>query len=108
MRWMAAYRQVGEGCDYTIACGFHYGIFEAVDYSEAMSKLRAKVRDEYSSEDFKLLEMFIARDPASVDIAIWYQELDDEKASERYEEKRDKELAELQRLQNKYPGGTKE
>jgi hypothetical protein len=49
MKFVLLLKQEGEGCDYTIGCGYKYVFFDAKDMDDALWQVRTKDR-EYSDE----------------------------------------------------------
>ena len=48
MRFVILLRQHGEGCDYTIGCGYRFEFFDAKDMDDALYKARTKDREDYN------------------------------------------------------------
>lgn len=47
MEFVVLLRQKGEGCDYTIGCGYKYIFIEAKDMDDALYQVRTKNREDY-------------------------------------------------------------
>jgi len=47
MEFVVLLRQQGEGCDYTIGCGYKYIFIEAMDMDDALYQVRTKNRKDY-------------------------------------------------------------
>lgn len=104
MKFIAILRQEGEGCDYTIGCGINTIQFEAENALEAGKKLKLIVFENYNHDEAKLksLHYYQVDGTYEADIKRWYNEFAEEKTLREQTAVKEKELAELQRLLNKY------
>lgn len=104
MKFIAILRQEGEGCDYTIGCGVNTIQFEAENALEAGKKLKLIVFENYNHDEAKLksLHYYQVDGTYEADIKRWYNEFAEEKILREQTAVKEKELAELQRLLNKY------
>jgi len=102
-KYLAILKQDG-GCDYTIACGTKEIKFDAENAKDAAARLKTIIKEEYSSDEFKLssLHLFEISHQYIVDINHWYKEFKIEKDNERENAVKKSELAELERLKKKY------
>lgn len=111
MKFVAIFKQHGEGCDYTIGCGMRYEIFEAASRQDATEKLYKKIVDgeTYSSEtcwpysgDTELSYLVLAELPDYLPIDDWNAEIDSRIQEQRDRFKKEDEIKELERLKAKY------
>ena len=54
MKFVVLLKQAGEGCDYTIGCGYRYEFFEAKDMDDALWKVRTKNREDYDDDSLRI------------------------------------------------------
>ena len=111
MKYLVCKKQEGEGCDYTIGCGMRFDFIEADSIQDATEKaVFPSGRDEYSAleGDFALEIIFIvpAEYVSMVDVARMKNEIKEIRKREAEKTQKEKELAELKRLQAKYSGTT--
>lgn len=115
MKFVAIYKQKGEGCDYTIGCGMRCDFFEAEDREKAKEHLYEKivVGETYGTGDEretcwpyacgnKLSWIVLAEMPEDMLIKDWYKEIDIKVEEQQNRWKRAKEIKELERLKAKY------
>ena len=105
MQYILVMQQRGEGCDYSIGCGIKYRIMTAVDYPEAEKLAKAYIQDMYPPDhDEELERAYLAILPSheSLPLVEWYDEIRTINRDAEAQEVRDKELAELERLKDKY------
>lgn len=107
MKYLVCKKQVGEGCDYTIGCGYRFDWVEAASVEDAIEQtVWPDGRDEYSAvegEDaLKTILIAPAENITSVDVAAIQRGVADLRRKEREEEQRNEELTELERLRRKY------
>lgn len=107
MRFLICEKQKEAGCDYSIGCGMKFGFVEASDMDEAINKvIYPDGRDEWCrlvSEN--IIEMMVIEEPsvAFVDVNSIRDEIAARNESAAITENINREMAELKRLQDKYP-----
>jgi hypothetical protein len=94
--------QIGEGCDYSIACGHLVIHLESKQMIDAIKESLKIIKERYINEDCRLSKAIIYQVLDSQDLSIWqvYQRYD--QASKEDKEIEEKERKELIRLQQKY------
>lgn len=104
MKYIAILRQEGQGCDYTIGCGINTIQFEAENTIDAGLKLKMIIYENYNHSEAKLksAHYYPVEGTYEADIGRWYAEFAAEKNRSLQEDLKRKELAELERLLNKY------
>ncbi|GJQ38234.1 MAG: hypothetical protein JETCAE02_06460 [Anaerolineaceae bacterium] len=109
MEFLVCKKQEGEGCDYTIGCGMHFGFVEAASLQDAIERtVYPYGRDKYCAlEGENALEKILiisAEHVTAVDVVGMAKEIKQQRAQEAAEAQKEKELAEFKRLQAKYGG----
>jgi len=109
MRYLVCQKQYGEGCDYTIGCGMLFDFIDADSVHDAIEKTvypGGRGKGEYCSLEGEqaLEEIFVIPEEhvIIVDVASMTEEIKKQREYEAEEEQKEKELAELKRLQEKY------
>lgn len=108
MKFLICEQQHGEGCDYMIGCGMRYYWVEADSIEDAKEKIfYPEGLDEYSSLEgdkaLKNLLIIPAEAVNDIDLVPILAKIKDDREKEKNEEKRNKDLEELRRLQQEYP-----
>lgn len=103
MKYLALLRQEG-GCDYTIGCGINTVAFKAENVTEAAEKLRSIVEENYSSNEFilKSAHLYEVATKYEIDLALWYNEINNSRKIKEDRDIKDQELAEFERIKGKY------
>lgn len=105
MEFVALMKQSGEGCDYTIGCGRQIQWLSATTLDEAKNEARQILEDygSYRGSEMELESFLIV--PVT-EVYDWleelYDEVDEQKRIYKEQRERERELAELERLQQKY------
>jgi len=107
MKWLICKKQYGEGCDYTIGCGMTFEIVEAETKEDILEQtIWPDGKDEFSMfETESAIETLLITpyDPKCVvELKPIEKEIKDSRIKEKDAENKNKELAELKRLQEKY------
>jgi hypothetical protein len=102
MKYVAIFRQYGEGCDYTIACGQKSFTFDALADDVAHEFILNKIREEHASDDYKLelVQLFRVGEEIKVDLKALYSEINSDRQAEeagRKLRKAEQELAQAQK-----------
>lgn len=113
--FIAYVKQEGEGCDYTIACGYELWELEAQTEEEALAELRHKVvgdieqeyddREEYGYWDERRLEsvtLYKVVDKITAPIGLWYDEARAVVAAKAAEAREAVERMQYERLKRKF------
>ena len=103
MKYYTILKQKGEGCDYSIGCGEKLISFDADSDEGAASYLEQEIKDTYTG-DYELDSalLFPAESLVPIDIKAIYKRNEDSKKKENEDNQREKELAEFQRLKEKF------
>jgi hypothetical protein len=109
MQYLVCRKQIGNGCDYTIGCGMVYDFMEADSVDDILEKvIWPEGRDEDDccnlEGDAELIELLIIPADAVIiaDLPKLKNQLFRFRQAQKMEQIKQKELAELRRLQNKY------
>jgi len=80
MIFKALLKQTGEGCDYTIACGYKIIDIKADSKTEALKQLYSKIREDYSSFEVLLesCELYEIQEIHSINLEEWYNTIEKE------------------------------
>ncbi len=99
------YYEQGSGCDYTIACGNVLKKLDATNIGDAIVETTQYIKENYyEGSDMQISKAKILESTQVdvIDIAGIYNEQKQERAYKKEEETRNKELADLERLKQKY------
>lgn len=108
MKYLVCKKQVGEGCDYTIGCGYRFDWMEVADIQAAIEKTvwpdgRGDESCAIEGENALVTILVIPAESVTiVDVAAIRMEVARLRKKEADEAQRTRELAELERLRRKY------
>lgn len=96
------FKQVGEGCDYTIGCGNHL-IKITSEEENILSVVNEHIKENYPvNSEYELCNALIFKNPIEVNIKELYKEQIEEMEEETLKRKEKKELEEYLRLKKKF------
>lgn len=76
--FLAHIKQVGEGCDYTIACGEKVVRLKAISMADAREEVRRMLAEDYTFKGDRRLQsatVYEVHDTFKVPVDAWYDEL---------------------------------
>lgn len=100
-----AYFEQDNGCDYTIACGKYMHKLGSTNMSDAIIETKNKIKEEFQEgweREISKATVFEISSIEEINIPDLYLAIRQEKNKEKEEENKRKELAELERLKQKY------
>ncbi len=109
-----AYLNQGQGCDYTIGCGFKIIQLEAGTHEEALKELQEKIVGQWNEDDKRFYEgytgesaletatLYDVSNITCVPIEKWYKEAREQEEYAKNKVNEQNEKKELQRLKKKY------
>ncbi|MBD3261698.1 MAG: hypothetical protein GF334_08485 [Candidatus Altiarchaeales archaeon] len=102
-KYIALFKQAGEGCDYTIACGWKWSWLKAENLFSAIDESKEIIRELGDGEDI-LQEMTVLEFSNSIDIDIddVLQKARNEETLKKEAAEEEAERAEFARLKEKY------
>ena len=103
-KFVAYVKQAGEGCDYTIACGYELVYLKADNYSDAIVEIRLMLGDEGFQYLIQRLTLIEVAEDWNINVKKIYAEIAEaeNKNKKKSEAKRMKDYAEYQRLKNQF------
>jgi hypothetical protein len=116
MLYIVVMKEKGEGCDYSIGCGVMYDIVDAESDEDAWSKARELwFTEEYDEHDEPFVcfwdleqhsscidEVYVGRLVPGGDVKDWIKIAESNQEAWRDRRQKEKDIAELKRLQEKY------
>ena len=102
--FIAYVNETDNGCDYTIACGKKLFLLDATTRDDALLEVKGMLGDELSVDpaDFLSITLFDVRERVDAPLSAWCDELESLAREAGLEQTRREELAELERLREKY------
>ena len=103
-KFVAYIKQQGEGCDYTIACGYKLINLKAASYVAALQELTNIIKENYSEDDYRLSSVTLIEvaNKWKIDVDKIYLNMESEIESNEIENKNIRDYAEYQRLKRQF------
>jgi hypothetical protein len=100
--FIAVLTQASEGCDFSIGCGVKLVPLDAKTPDEAIAAAKELLREyQHVEHRLKSLQILAVAGRFPAPLTKWYRDLDNEDLAREQEKERQKDLAELERLQKK-------